>query len=115
MKTLIVWTLLAVIPSASLRVICISELPQADESSVHAATVADCEMICSKAAHGRPRTKCILVDDPSCAFLLDWPAAIMPAVMALTVVRTVQPIDPGVRTSYSFFSLGRAGPPPKAC
>jgi hypothetical protein len=115
MKILIVWTLLAVIPSASLRVICISEPPQTDESSVQAATAADCEMICSKAAHARARTKCVLVDDPSCAFLLDSPVAVMPAVMMLTLVPTVQPVDFGVGTRYAAPSRGRHGPPPKAC
>jgi hypothetical protein len=115
MKTLIVLTLLAVIPSASLRLICISEPSQAEASSVHAATAADCEMICSKAAHAHPRTKCILVDDPSCAFLLESPAAIMPSVMTFTVVRTIQPIDAPVAASYAVPSLSRAGPPPKAC
>jgi hypothetical protein len=114
MKTLFVWTLLAVMPSASMRIICIPGAPPAPESSVQPADGHGCEMLCSKQTHTRLRTKCVLVEDPSCGFALASPVAIMPGATPLTFVRTVQPLEAAAHTVYRVPSLDRAGPPPKA-
>jgi hypothetical protein len=114
MKTLFVWTLLAVMPSASMRIICIPGAPPPAESSAQPADGHGCEMLCSKQAHTRVRTKCVLVEDPSCGFALASPVAIVPGPTPLTFVRTVQALGVVEHTIYRVPSLDRAGPPPKA-
>jgi len=75
----------------------------------------DCVTMCSKQAHARPaRTRCVLVDDPSCAFALGSPIAIVPVVPAFAFVSTVQPFDAVAYPSYTFLALDHASPPPKA-
>jgi hypothetical protein len=112
MKTLLIGTLLAVIPTASMRIICFPGPSQATES-VRASDGRGCEMICSRHAPTRARTRCVLVEDPSCGFALASPVAIMPATTALVFVRTVRPFDLDLSTAYRFSSLDPASPPPR--
>jgi hypothetical protein len=113
MKTLFVWTLLVVMPSASMRIICIPGAPAPAESSAQPADGRGCEMLCSKQAHTRLRTKCLLVEALSCGFALASPVAIVPGPTSLTFVRTVHPLEAAAFTLYRVPSLDRAGPPPK--
>ena len=115
MKTLLAWLLLAVIPCSSLRIICITPPSVPDATAAPNGDGLDCVTMCSKQAHARPaRTRCVLVDDPSCAFALGSPIAIVPVVPAFAFVSTVQPFDAVAYPSYTFLALDHASPPPKA-
>jgi hypothetical protein len=115
MKTLLAWLLLAVIPCSSLRIICITPPSTPDAAAARTGDGLDCVTMCSKQAHARPpRTRCVLVDDPSCAFALGSPIAIVPVVPAFAFARTVQPFDAIEYASYRIPALDHASPPPKA-
>jgi hypothetical protein len=114
MKTLLVWALLAVIPASSLRIICISA-PQSsdDEAALTSADVA-CQTICSKQAHAASASRCLLVEDLSCAYAIGMPIAVLPATVTLSFVRTVERLEMAAPATYPVPALDRTGPPPKA-
>lgn len=114
MKTLLAWLLLAAIPCSSLRIICITAPSMPDATAARSGDGLDCVTMCSKQAHRRPQTRCVLVDDPSCAFAIGAPIAIVPVVPAFAFVRTVEPLDRVEHASDGGPALDHASPPPKA-
>ena len=114
MKTLLVWALLAVIPASSLRIICLSGPEASDDESVRASADVACQTICSKQAHTARATRCLLVEDVSCAYAIGMPIAVLPATITLSPVRTLQWLETVASATYPVPTLDRNGPPPKA-
>lgn len=114
MKTLLVWALLAVIPASSLRIICITGPQSADDESARASADVACQTICSKQAHAASATRCVLVEDPSCAYAIGMPIAVLPATVTLPFVQTVERFETTAAATYPVPALDRTGPPPKA-
>jgi len=112
MKTLLVWALLAVIPASSLRIICITGPQSSDESARASADIA-CQTICSKQPHAASATRCLLVEDRSCAYAIGMPIAVLPATVTLSFVQTVRRLETTAPATYPVPALDRTGPPPK--
>lgn len=114
MKTLFVWALLAVMPASSLRIICITSPQSSDDEAARASADVACQTICSKQAHAASATRCLLVEDLSCAYAIGMPIAVLPATGTLSFVRTVERLETPAAATYPVPALDRTGPPPKA-
>ncbi|HEX4565074.1 MAG TPA: hypothetical protein VH138_00530 [Vicinamibacterales bacterium] len=114
MKTLIVWALLVGIPASSLRIVCVSSAEASGDDS--AGTPADiaCQTICVKQGQAPQATRCLLVEDLSCAYAVGMPIAVLPPTVTMSFVRTAERFETAVPATYDVPTLDRAGPPPKA-
>ena len=113
MKTLLVWALLAVIPASSLRIICITSPQSSDDEAARASADVACQTICSKQAHAASATRCLLVEDLSCAYAIGMPIAVLPAMVTLSFVQTVERLETTAPAGYPGPTRDRSGPPPK--
>jgi hypothetical protein len=111
MKTLIVWALLGVIPASSLRIICVSSAEASGGDSARTPADVACQTICVKQGQA---TRCLLVEDLSCAYAVGMPIAVLPPTVTMSFVRTAERFETAVPATYDVPTLDRAGPPPKA-
>lgn len=139
MKSLLVCALLALVPFSSLRMVCldahgfgpsaraaVAQRPATDAGGKADATSAagdededECARVCARrpdrpSPPATPAVTCLLVADPTCAFLTTATVAVMPHEPALTMSQTIVPLAPVARASYLAPVLARPNPPPRS-
>jgi hypothetical protein len=112
-RALVVWIMLAMSPLSGLRIVCVID-PHETDASLQSDDPLACQSVCSLHPRASYRTRCALVEDPSCAYALGTTTAVLPAAPALPFTMTSEPFDRGPRVSYPRPALDRASPPPKA-
>jgi len=112
-RTLIVWALLAVSPLSGVRIVCVIEPPPAD-AALHPDEALGCQTICSRHPPASYRTRCALVEDPTCAFALASTTAVLPENPSLPFAANSEPLAHVRQATYLRPALDRASPPPKA-
>ena len=111
-RTLIAWTLLALAPLTGVRLVCVTEPVRG--SSIQPSDPLACQTICSRHPRASYRTRCALVDDPSCAFALGTTAAVLPDGPAVPFTMTAEPLECIDGSACAHPPLDRGSPPPKA-
>jgi hypothetical protein len=111
-RTLIVWALLAISPLNGLRIVCVID-PHLADASVQSDDPLGCRTVCSLHPRASYRTRCALVEDPTCAFALGSTAAVLPEQPTLPFTATSQPFVRPYDAAYDRPSLDRVSPPPK--
>jgi hypothetical protein len=111
-RRFLVWALLAVAPLGGVRVVCVVE-PHAAAASLSADDPLACQTICSKHPRASYRTRCALVEDPTCAFALGSATAVLPDAPELPFTMTSEPHERAVRIAFDRPALEHASPPPK--
>ena len=112
-RTLIVWALLAISPLSGLRIVCVID-PHLADTSLQSDDPLACQTVCSLHPRASYRTRCALVEDPTCAFALGSTTAVLPEKPALQFTVTSEPFERLYDTAYDRPALDRASPPPKA-
>ena len=110
---LIVWALLAVSPLSGMRIVCVVDTQAAPASRQPADGLA-CQTICSTHPPASYRTRCALVEDPTCAFALGSITAVLSEKPSLPFTRTSEPFERAHQAAYARPMVDRASPPPKA-
>jgi hypothetical protein len=126
MRSLIVCTLLALMPLSSVRMVCFSPhaagarpRPSIGPEPSHAADEDEdeCTRVCLRRPAPPPpaaAVTCILVADPACELLATTPAAVMPHDVTIAVARVSSPFEPRPAAAYLPPTLDRRSPPPRA-
>jgi len=112
-RALVVCALLALSPLSGVRIVCVIEPPAADASLASDDALA-CQTFCSTHPTAKLRTRCALVEDPTCAYTLGSAAAVLPDAPSLPFTVTSEPFERGSHAAYPHPALDRASPPPKA-
>ncbi|HWK10597.1 MAG TPA: hypothetical protein VNR64_11125 [Vicinamibacterales bacterium] len=110
-KTLLIWLMLALMPLMGVRIICVTEMPTS-AAGAPSDDALDCQTMCSRHAP-HVKTRCVLVEDPSCAFALASPIAVMPEAPVLSYRPTTEPFAVTNAARRPATSLDRSSPPPK--
>jgi hypothetical protein len=111
-RTVLVWAMLAMVPLTSVRIVCITEGPRATKAG-QPGDALDCVTLCSRHPQPHVKTRCILVEDPSCAFALGSAIAIVPQPPVLTHTRTHVSLDAAPTPVLPFTFPDPHSPPPK--
>lgn len=106
-----VCALLAMSPLSGVRIVCVIE-PQAAGASLGADDPLACQTFCSTHPSAK-RTRCALVEDPTCAYALGSAAAVLPDVTSLPFAVISEPFERACCVAYTPPALDRASPPPK--
>lgn len=112
-RTLIVWALLAIAPLSGIRIVCVVD-PHAAAASLQPDDPLACQTFCAKHPRASYRTRCALVEDPTCAFALGTTTAVLPDAPSLTFTVLSEPYERAPQIAYARPPLDRASPPPKA-
>lgn len=120
-KKALVLSLLAVVSSAGLRVVC---LTTHDDEPIGLAGEPDtsrCERFCRPGSHGQAvnapepsSERCLLVADPTCASVLGTVSAVLPVHLPLVVPFEPLTFESAPRPAYEPPALRRFTPPPEA-
>jgi hypothetical protein len=112
-RKLIVWTVVAVSPLTGVRVVCVIE-PPTGAATVQSDDALACQTMCKKRPPSTVRTRCALVEDPTCAFALGSSTAVLAEQPSLTFTLTSEPVERLAGAAYPRPTLDLASPPPKA-
>jgi hypothetical protein len=126
MRTLLVCTLLMLVPLSSVRMVCFDAHaadaaarpnvgPERDTAAADAE--AACERICMR-RHDPPAASestaaCVLIPDASCAFLASAGLAVMPREPIVATAQPIRRFDPTPIDDYLPPVLSRLSPPPR--
>ena len=120
-KRLIICALVAIMPFAGVRVVCFNPDTAARQTAALRQQAADPQELCGKMCPRVHRTqaapaqtRCGLVADSMCGFLLDAIVGLMPPLVPSSESPTVTPIDGIRRDFYVAPMLALLTPPPKA-
>jgi hypothetical protein len=111
-RALIVWTVLAISPLTGVRIVCVVD-PPVNAASLQSDNALGCQTVCSRHPPAAYRSRCALVEDPTCTFALGFAAAVLPEQPAMPFTMTSEPVERVGRGAYSRPALDRASPPPK--
>ena len=124
MKILLVCVLLASVPFASLRMVCLDAHTRSAAQSTVApdATAAEAESECDRICLKRPTpapppatsVTCLLIADPACAFVASAAVAVMPRELVMPAARGTARFEPIPTDAYLPPILAHRSPPPKA-
>jgi len=111
-RRVIVWALLAISPLSGVRIVCVIDL-HASDASLQADDALGCQTVCSLHPRASYRTRCALVEDPTCAYVLGSTTAVLPEKPAVPFTMTSEQLERAHDTAYDRPALDRASPPPK--